>query len=223
MIPQPFVVYGFGTQHFGVSTLVSLGFTYSWAADIRTTVMASSINGFKLALADGSGTVLDKGAGPFEIAPMPVFTANPVSPGNPPPATRTAVGVACVLLAVGWLAAQTPPDKFLGHKVGEDRKLADYTQIKAYFEKLAQETNKLKLFTIGESTLKKPMIMAAISTPENLAKLDRWKDIVIYGGNSLINMVLDDGFDGVYLDWIEAYRDETIAATAERITRPGGK
>jgi hypothetical protein len=82
-----------------------------------------------------------------------------------------------VFPAAGWLSSQTPPDKFLGHKVGEDRKLADYTQIKAYFEKLAQESPKIKLFTIGESTLKKPMIMAAISTPENLAKLDRWREI----------------------------------------------
>jgi len=91
---------------------------------------------------------------------------------------RTALALAAVILAAGALAAQTPPDKFLGHKVGEDRKLADYTQIKAYFEKLAQESNKIKLFTIGESVLKKPIIMAAISTPENLAKLDRWKEIV---------------------------------------------
>jgi hypothetical protein len=94
-----------------------------------------------------------------------------------PVLTRTALVLAALALAAGWLAAQTPPDKFLGHKVGEDRKLADYSQIKAYFEKLAQESNRLKLFTIGESVLKKPMIMAAISTPENLAKLDRWKEI----------------------------------------------
>jgi hypothetical protein len=47
----------------------------------------------------------------------------------------------------------------------------------AYFQKLAQETPKMKLFTIGETTLKKPMIMAAISTPENLAKLDQYKEI----------------------------------------------
>jgi hypothetical protein len=90
---------------------------------------------------------------------------------------RTGFALAAIALAAGWLAAQTPPDKFLGHKVGEDRKLADYTQIKAYFEKLAQESSKIKLFTIGDSVLKKPMIMAAISTPENLAKLDRWKEI----------------------------------------------
>lgn len=94
-----------------------------------------------------------------------------------PAVTRLALGLAALALVAGALAAQTPPDKFLGHKVGEDRKLADYGQIKAYFEKLAQETNKLKLFTIGESVLKRPIVMAAISAPANLAKLDRWKEI----------------------------------------------
>ncbi|MGZ5498301.1 MAG: M14 family metallopeptidase, partial [Candidatus Aminicenantales bacterium] len=96
---------------------------------------------------------------------------------NPRIVISTALALAALILSAGILAGQTPPDKFLGFKVGEDRKLADYTQIKGYFEKLAQETNKLKLFTIGESVLKKPLIMAAISTPENLAKLDRWKEI----------------------------------------------
>jgi cysteinyl-tRNA synthetase len=45
----------------------------------------------------------------------------------------------------------------------------------------------------------------------------RWKDIVIYDDDSLMDMVLDDGFDGVYLDWIEAYLDETVVAAAERV------
>jgi hypothetical protein len=91
--------------------------------------------------------------------------------------TPVVLALTALLFAAATLAAQTPPDKFLGFKVGEDRKLADYTQIKGYFEKLAQESTRIKLFTIGESVLKKPMIMAAISTPENLAKIDRWKEI----------------------------------------------
>ncbi|MGB7293973.1 MAG: M14 metallopeptidase family protein [Candidatus Aminicenantales bacterium] len=87
--------------------------------------------------------------------------------------------IATLLLAV-WplsVAAQTSPEAFLGHPVGADRKLADYNQIKAYFEKLDQESPRLQLFTIGESTLKRPIIMAAISTEENLAKLDRYREI----------------------------------------------
>jgi len=82
-----------------------------------------------------------------------------------------------LILSAGFLAAQTTPEQFLGFKVGADKKLADYAQISAYFQKLAGETNKMKIVTIGETTLKKPMIMAVISTPENLAKLDRWREI----------------------------------------------
>jgi hypothetical protein len=75
------------------------------------------------------------------------------------------------------LNAQTSPDDFLGFKVGADRKLADYNQIKAYFEKLDQESEKIKVLHIGQSTLEKPMIMAVITSKENMAELDTYKDI----------------------------------------------
>jgi len=74
--------------------------------------------------------------------------------------------------------AQTSPEQFLGHRVGEDRKLADYSQIRAYFEKLDRESPRVELFTIGESTLKKPIIMAVITAEENMPKLDRYREIV---------------------------------------------
>lgn len=53
---------------------------------------------------------------------------------------------------------------------------------------------------------------------------DEWKDIVIYGKNhksadrdysSMLDEVLKDGFDGIYLDWVEAYADKDVAAAAE--------
>lgn len=72
---------------------------------------------------------------------------------------------------------QTPPEDFLGHQVGADRKLADYTQIQAYFQKLDQESGRIKVLTIGQSTLGKPMIMAVITSEENMAKLDTYRDI----------------------------------------------
>jgi len=75
------------------------------------------------------------------------------------------------------LRAQTSPEAFLGHKVGADRKLADYNQIQAYFQKLDQESDKLKVVTIGQTTMKKPMIMAVISSEKNMAELDKYKQI----------------------------------------------
>jgi cysteinyl-tRNA synthetase len=43
----------------------------------------------------------------------------------------------------------------------------------------------------------------------------RWKSIVIYDEDSLLDMALDDGFDGIYMDWIEAYSDEDVEVAAD--------
>ncbi len=82
-----------------------------------------------------------------------------------------------LLLLPFMLSAQTHPEEFLGHKVGADRKLADYTQITDYFKKLDEESNKIQVLTIGESTLGKPIIMAVITDEENMEKLDTYTEI----------------------------------------------
>ncbi|HDZ27500.1 MAG TPA: peptidase M14, partial [Candidatus Aminicenantes bacterium] len=82
-----------------------------------------------------------------------------------------------LLLLPFTLIAQTSPDEFLGHRVGADRKLADYNQIQAYFKKLDKESGKIKVLTIGKTTLGKPMIMAVITSEDNMAKLDTYRGI----------------------------------------------
>jgi uncharacterized protein (TIGR01370 family) len=39
-----------------------------------------------------------------------------------------------------------------------------------------------------------------------------WEDIVMYGnqGRSLVDITLEAGFDGIYMDWIEAFADESV-------------
>ena len=86
-----------------------------------------------------------------------------------------ALAIAAFVLAPA-LFAQTPPEEFLGHQVGADRKLADYGQIQAYFRLLDRESSKLKLLEIGTSTLGKPMIMAVITAEENMARLDQYRE-----------------------------------------------
>ncbi len=49
MLPQPFVVYTLGTEAIGAKGLASISMSYAWAAELRTTVMASTANGLKLA------------------------------------------------------------------------------------------------------------------------------------------------------------------------------
>ena len=73
--------------------------------------------------------------------------------------------------------AQTSPEEFLGHQVGADRHLIDYHQIREYFDLLAEESERVSVLNIGESTLGEPMIMAVITSEENMANLDRYREI----------------------------------------------
>lgn len=82
---------------------------------------------------------------------------------------------ATLLLLPFQLGAQTSPQDFLGHQVGADRKLADYHQIGAYFEKLDKESRRVSVLEIGETTLGEPMIMAVVTTEENMANLARYR------------------------------------------------
>jgi cysteinyl-tRNA synthetase len=43
---------------------------------------------------------------------------------------------------------------------------------------------------------------------------DEWQEIWL-GDDGLISDVVDAGFDGIYLDWVEAYSDENVLAAAE--------
>jgi hypothetical protein len=69
------------------------------------------------------------------------------------------------------------PQEVLGFTPGDDRKLASWGQIVAYFEKLAQTSERVKFEALGNTTMGKPFVMATISAPENLAKLEEYKKI----------------------------------------------
>lgn len=85
-----------------------------------------------------------------------------------------------VLLVAGGALAQgtiTTPKEFLGFDAGDDYMLANYTQLKAYWEKLAKESDRMKLVTIGTTAEGRPMIMAIFTSPENQKHLARYKEI----------------------------------------------
>ena len=92
---------------------------------------------------------------------------------NPRIVISTALALAALILSAAILPAQTPPDKFLGFKVGADRKLADYNQIKAYFEKLAKESPQAQALHHRRIDAEEADDHGRDLTPKNLAKLDR--------------------------------------------------
>ena len=69
------------------------------------------------------------------------------------------------------------PEQIIGFKPGTDRMLADFSQIGRYFTALAAASPRVQLFTIGQSTEGREMILAAISSEENLKRLPRFKEI----------------------------------------------
>src|SRR5262249_5923156 len=69
------------------------------------------------------------------------------------------------------------PEATFGFRIGEDRKLAKWDQFLTYFGELAKASDRLKLETLGKTTLGRPFVVATISSPENLKRLDEFKEI----------------------------------------------
>src|SRR5512139_75993 len=71
----------------------------------------------------------------------------------------------------------TPPREVLGFSAGDDYTLGNYTQLQAYWAKLAQESDRMKVVEIGTTAEGRPMRMAIITSPDNHKKLARLKEI----------------------------------------------
>src|ERR1041384_3465871 len=69
------------------------------------------------------------------------------------------------------------PEEVLGFTPGDDRKLASWSQVVDYFEQLDRAGDRLKFETLGQTSMNKPFVMATISSPANLARLDELKEI----------------------------------------------
>src|SRR6185436_13951232 len=83
-----------------------------------------------------------------------------------------------LLLATSAPAAtiQSPND-FLKLDIAADKVLADYKQISSYFRALDDASPRVAVETLGKTTLGEPMIMAVISSEENMKRLDRIKEV----------------------------------------------
>jgi len=69
------------------------------------------------------------------------------------------------------------PTKVLGHLVGAPDELSRVADVHGYFRKLAAATDRVRVEVIGTSEEGREMIVAFVSDAENLAALDRYKDI----------------------------------------------
>jgi len=90
-------------------------------------------------------------------------------------------GCAAVLLiwAVPATAQVPTPESVLGYTVGADFHLASYDDAIAYFERLDAATDELTLVHVGETSFGNPVHVAFISSADNLANLERYREIAV--------------------------------------------
>lgn len=72
----------------------------------------------------------------------------------------------------------TPPDKFFGFRLGSDRNVARWDRIVEYYRLLEKEAGgKLKVVEMGPSTEGNPFLLVVISSPNNIAGLERLRGV----------------------------------------------
>src|SRR5687768_2264095 len=69
------------------------------------------------------------------------------------------------------------PEDVLGFRPGDDRKLASWASVVEYFKRLDSASDRVRFQELGKSTMGAPFVMATISAPENLARLNEFKEI----------------------------------------------
>jgi hypothetical protein len=75
----------------------------------------------------------------------------------------------------GQTPVTTPAEQF-GHELGADYQLPNYQQLMQYWQKLAVESDRMVLDTIGETAEGRPQLMAIVTAPENHRSLGRYRD-----------------------------------------------
>jgi hypothetical protein len=87
----------------------------------------------------------------------------------------------CVFLSTSAFAqADAPirsPESVFGFVPGSDRQLIDYGQLVDYMLDLAAASDRVEMREVGKSPLGRTMYVAFISAPENLARLDKLREI----------------------------------------------
>ena len=88
-----------------------------------------------------------------------------------------ALACAAQIAPAAPVRAITSPDEAFGFKPGTDRKLADWKELTAYYQKVASESGRVHYQELGKTVEGRPFVLLTISAPENLAHLAEYKEI----------------------------------------------
>ncbi|MFC1555799.1 M14 family metallopeptidase [candidate division KSB1 bacterium] len=123
-----------------------------------------------------------------------------------------------LLFSASVLPQITPPEEYLGYKPGADFHLMTYEDALGYFELIAGQTDRMIMLDMGVTSEGRRMKYGVISSPENLARLDHYKEI--NRKISLVDGVDDDeakrlAAEGKAIVWIDGGLHGTEVAPAQ--------
>ncbi len=91
------------------------------------------------------------------------------------------LGLMLALFSAGPMAAAaspiTSPREHFGFRMGEDYCLANYKQLAAYWARLEQQSERIKVVRIGTTEEGRPQLMAVVTSPANHRQLAHYQDI----------------------------------------------
>ncbi len=154
-----------------------------------------------------------------------------------------AAGALAVCLAIspaGSAGGVPSPSEFLGIEVGADRTLADYHQIVSYLKAVEAASPRVRLEVLGKTTLGEDLVMAIVSSEENLKTLPAIREtarkladprglsdaevaalardgkaVVLVTGNIHSTEI---GASQMAMEWIHALATANDAATLQRLS-----
>ena len=75
-------------------------------------------------------------------------------------------------------AQQVPtPKSHFGFEIGDDYKLANFSQTEAYFKKVADASDRVQMTSIGKTEFGREQPMLIVTAPKNFPQLARYKEI----------------------------------------------
>jgi len=92
-------------------------------------------------------------------------------------ARRLTLAIAFLPCLVFAAPKVTSPKQFFGHDVGDDYYLSDYKQFSDYWHLLDKESNRMIVKNIGKSAEGRDELMAIVSSPGNLRRLEHYREI----------------------------------------------
>jgi hypothetical protein len=114
-------------------------------------------------------------------------------------AISASVAVILTTAAAAGQSVPTPRQHF-GFEMGQDRKLADWTQLTSYYEKLAETSQRVTVDTLGTTTMGRPFVMLTVTSAENQSRRQELHDIQMkladpraISGEAELQRLLDQG------------------------------